>query len=181
MGRATHASEGTSTGEAIESMNTQNIARTHFKAHNGKCYVVTNLYENDPTATTNDILILPGTGLHLASELGASGDYRVQIYEGASVSANGTTLMAYNCNRFSSNSTAAQFFTAPTLNTTGTAIFEDIIFAGGFFFISGAGTGDTPSARGPELILDSTQKYLVRMTNISGATASSALKIGYYE
>ena len=152
-------------------------------------------------AAAVDILLDPSangavTPLRLALDVDTGVDCSVGIYESPTTSAAGTELIAYNLNRNgdpSMNSSPAVYHT-PTVSAAGTlaapvayvtaALPVDILYQG---TMGDVGAGDAAHGTLPEIYLDRTKKYLVRVTNI-GTGAGNTVVAGrlirepnYYE
>jgi hypothetical protein len=152
-------------------------------------------------AAAVDILLDPSandaaTVVRLVLEIDTGVDCSVGIYEVPTVIAPGTELIAYNLNRNgdpSMNSVPAVYHT-PTVSAAGTlaapvayvtaALPADILYQG---TMGDVGAGDAAHGTLPEIYLDRTKKYLVRVTNI-GTGAGNTVVAGrlirepnYYE
>lgn len=152
----------------------------HFRIHSGDAFV----FEHVDTALGNngsiDILVSTGAArfLHLVFLATCGGVGRVQMYEGASVSANGTELTPTNRNRSSSNGASFSAYHTPTVDTEGTSLIDAIIPGGG---PSASSSGDTIGGDRAEFILKQSTLYLLRLTNISGSAKAASLSVDVYE
>lgn len=94
---------------------------------------------------------------------------RVEIYEGATLSNNGTALTVYNRDRNSATVGVTLLYHTPTVTGTGTLIFTSLQGTNTFNMQPLLDNFDN------ELILKANTKYLVRMASTSGSNAYSIL------
>ncbi len=113
--------------------------------------------------------------LRLAVDIDTGTDVSVEVFEGTTVTADGTELVAHGLNRngdASMNSAPAIYHT-PTIDASGNLaapiayiaarLPADIVWQG---VLGDVGAGDAAIGTLPELYLDRTQKYLLRVTNV---------------
>ena len=108
------------------------------------------------------------------------GDIDFVAYEGATTSADGTALDIENVNRNSSNTPNTDLFAEPTVTDVGTHIFT--LWAPP----TSTGTGQSSNGiagvgQGSEWLLAPSTKYLIVMTNNSGATIDWSYEFSWYE
>ena len=109
------------------------------------------------------------------------GDLDLVVYEGTTTSADGTPLTSSNTNRNSANTASTLLFGTPTVTDDGTLIHTS------WFPPTSAGqgqagaTGLAGETNGEEWILQPSTKYLLRITNNSGATIDYAYEMLWYE
>jgi len=108
------------------------------------------------------------------------GDIDVQVYEGTTTSADGTPITTQNTNRNSTNTPSTVLTSAPTITDDGTLVHTS------WMPPTGTGTGQSANGlvgetNGEEWILKPATKYLVRITNNSGATIDYAYEMLWYE
>ena len=114
-----------------------------------------------------DILVTPNTNLHFTAGIFAGGNCQIYFYENPTASA-GTTVPVYNMRR---TSTAAAVFAAvhtPVVTAVGTTVLiPGRLIPGGNSPTTRIGGGVRTNT---EWILKPNVPYLLRITNISGAT-----------
>jgi hypothetical protein len=160
------------------------IDESHRMAHDGFMYhasgKVTGLID---TGTAELLLSVPAaTFPHLSRvrfDLGR-GDVDLHAYEGTTTSADGTPISAFVTNRNSTNTPDLSLFSGPTVTGDGTLIHT------GWVPPTATGTGLSAdgvsnSTNGEEWLLKPSTKYLVRITNNSGATITYRYEILWYE
>jgi len=108
------------------------------------------------------------------------GDIDLVVYEGVTTSADGAAVTINNTNRSSANTPSTVLTTAPTVTDVGTLIHTQWIPP------SATGVGQSPAGvvgetNGEEWILKPSTKYLIRMTNNSGATIAYRYEMLWYE
>ena len=108
------------------------------------------------------------------------GDIDVEMYEGTTASADGTPQTVFPTNRNATSSSAAVLNFAPTVTVDGTLIHT------GWLPPTAVGVGQssegvTTDTSGEEWILKPSTKYLIRLTNNSGATLSYRWEFLWYE
>jgi len=101
------------------------------------------------------------------------GDGELIIFEGTTVSANGTPITPVNLNRMSALASTALFNDGPTVTGDGTEIKHRVL--------TGDKEDEGVSSVGAVLIMAPNTFYLMRTTNRSGGVARIATSFGYYE
>ena len=149
----------------------------HALIHEGLVYSA--FYHAEAVIDNGDIELLLTTAasrpVHLILDAMFTGDALLQIFEGTTVSANGTVLTPTNRNRTSSNTATMTVHHTPTVTGDGTALLN-----GGQFLPSGSG----PIKLGVldnEIILAANTLHLVRLQNIAGAAADLGVALNFYE
>lgn len=131
------------------------IGHEENEGHKGNSYFVKGWQDVDGAATVVNFLFKVGsTTPHARWKVGGETEFTLQIYEGTTVSANGTPVTSYNVNRDSSNTATVSAFTAPTITGDGTLIWSGKI---------GSGFDATESSTG-EIIAATNTNYLFRIT-----------------
>lgn len=118
---------------------------------------------------------------HLRFIVSAGGDAKFQVFEGTSVSGNGTPITPINRNRISSNIAVTSFHRSPTINSAGDG--TDLT-NGGYFIPGGSGffaTGGGSASSFQEFILKPSETYLFRLTNIAGTAQPLGMIMEFYE
>lgn len=109
-----------------------------------------------------------------------AGDIDIQSYEGATASADGTVIGSNNTNRNSANTADLVMTSGPTLTGDGTLIHTTWAHPVGTG-IGQSAQGISDVTNGEEWILKPSTKYLIRITNNSGATISYRYEVLFYE
>jgi hypothetical protein len=109
-----------------------------------------------------------------------AGDVEMDMYEGATTSADGAAIPVFNTNRNSSNTPAALPYGAPTVTDVGDIFHKRWVPASGVGVGTNVGVMDI-NAFGEEWILAPATKYLWRITNRSGGTLDLAFEFVWYE
>lgn len=148
----------------------------HNRIHRGQMYEYTEVDAALANAGTIELLLVLTAGAHMRFASVAGGDARVQLYEGTTVSANGTQRTAQNRNRFSSNTPDMAIYFSPTITGDGTLISDGILPGGIGGLFSGGGSSDIFE----EWILGP-GNYLLRLTNISGGAQPCSVQVDFYE
>ncbi len=150
----------------------------HYKIHRGQVFLAST-YNTIASGGTSEIYLLTGAkDTHIVAEVNASGSAKVTLYEGVTTSVNGTTLTAYNLYRNSANSCGAVLFVGPTWSTKSEiVIFQDYIAGGDSQQTRVGGMGRIES----EFILKPSTKYILRLTNLAGATNTASVNAEFYE
>ena len=156
---------------------------THRMNHEGFMHHASGKVTGMLDAGVHDFLISVGASpAHLQNTdfSFGRGDIDVQIYEGTTTSADGSALSLFNTNRNSSKTPLTAVYTGPTVSAAGTLIHTA--------WIPPTATGTGLSANGfvqggtgEEWELQPSTKYLVRLTNNSGATIDFRHEWLFYE
>lgn len=117
-----------------------------------------------------DILLVTNSAeLFTKLQVKATGDSLLSVYEGTTVSGNGTELGMLNLNRNSTNTIDVNAYHTPTITDVGTLIFQMLIPGGSSPHASG---GSDEFTQG---IFKTGTNYLLRLTNISGSPGDMQL------
>ena len=151
----------------------------HHRLHEGNAYF---LYENRKNGTplldndSIDFVIASASGVPMHMTIGAicGGDAELYLYEGATATG-GTSKTAVKRNRTSSKTSSTAALLDPTVSATGTEVFAELL-PGGVKKKAGGGEGGSL-----EYILSPLTNYLVRLTNVSGASQYATLELEWYE
>lgn len=129
------------------------------------------------TASVEIIISVPAaTYPHLVSTITVSGDCSIEFYEGATTTADGTAINLFNRNRNSATTPDIVLTHTPTISGDGTIVHPDYIPGGQKKKATGGEDGFDD-----ELVLKPSTKYLLRVTNESGANAIVAIAFDWYE
>lgn len=111
------------------------IDYAHHEIHSGSSFVYTGYATLAASAVQNLLIITPDTTkwAHFTGHVQTSGEATVAFYEGATVSANGTTTTPYNRNRNSATAPTLAIYTGPTVTGDGTLLYSGLIGSGRSF------------------------------------------------
>ena len=158
------------------------IDALHRHTHDGFVHHLSGKVTGMIDTDVDNFLLVPGGAPHFQRfRIAASrGDIDIQVYEGTTVSANGSEVGSNNTNRFSSNVAATKLYSGPTITDDGTLIHTT------WMPPTATGTGQSASGlvgetNGEEWILSPANNYLIRITNNSGATIAYSYEMLWYE
>ena len=109
------------------------------------------------------------------------GDMDINVYEGATTSADGGAVASQNTNRNSSNTPSLVLTSAPTVTDAGTLVHTSWLPPTSAGQGQSGATGLSGETNGEEWVLQPSTKYLIRITNNSGATIDYAYEMLWYE
>lgn len=155
------------------------IPTQHHEVHEGETFQ-SSFYDN---AVANNaiigLLITVGADkeLHLAFEVSGGGDFEIELIEAPTVTGPGTSILAANMRRASTNTSTATIAHTPTVTgATGTTL-PNVLAPGG--------TGGNASGGGvrsnTEWVLKVSTAYYLVGTNRSGTTKPASLLVQWYE
>ena len=149
--------------------------------HQGKGFAHHSMHSVTNGSTLYHLIITPtDKDIHMRSWSVKSsvGPVSIDVYEDCVVSANGSVEPVGNCNRQSSIVNLLQLYTAPTVTSVGNLMLTDFIGAsgGGSHVTVGESASDNT-----EWLLKKGAKYLFRIINSSGSTASVVNTFNWYE
>lgn len=153
------------------------IDAIHAAIHKGLMYQsdVVNETLGDPGNLDVLVRVPAGKAAHLRSQASVGGNCRLFMYQGPTVTDDGTAVARHNRNLFSSNESNTLVFSGPTTSALGTLLPDGIIPGG----IKGAGSG-AQAGSFEEWVLPPGD-YLVRLTNISGGVQPVSIALDWYE
>jgi len=152
------------------------INSSHDEIHRGNAFVIFYDTGSITSSSSKTVLINVGsTGMHIQSTVDATGTFLLDIYEGPTVSANGTAVSVINKNRESARASNATVFHTPTTSADGAHISSSLV-PGGVWTGGASGV-----ARDEQFMLNEDTSYLVRCTNIGTGSARGLLRIEWYE
>ena len=158
------------------------ISEPHRLAHDGFMFHASKKETGILNAGVEECLFITGTKpVHLNRwrvESGG-GDIDIDIYEGATVSANGTALSVHCTNRLALNTALTTLYDGPTVTDDGTLIHSQWVppTSSGI----GQSADGAQAEAGEEWILAPNTNYLIRVTNNSGDTISIWEEYLFYE
>ena len=172
--------DGSKTDESvldIESSCLRTIDTEHSKIHEGKAFIAST-YKEDLADDAEYNFLIKNTDvseLHAVFAINFEGNAIVDVFEGTTVSADGTEITVYNRKRSSTTASGATAFHTPTITDDGTSISKTVI----------------PGASGPnasggnnqgrfEWLLKVDTNYMVRVKNIAGAAKSGTITADFY-
>lgn len=125
-----------------------------------------------------NILIKIGANFeaHTVFEAAAGGDAEITIFEGTTVTDDGSSLAAGDRNRTTANTPETTLFSGPTITADGTELAH-VLLPGGSGGNASGGSADSPV----EFVLKKSTNYLVRVKNIAGATKAFSATMDWYE
>jgi len=136
--------------------------------------------EGADVADNSDVTLAIFTGRrtsHLAFQVAAGGDAELLLYEGASLSANGTNLSAYNLNRADSIFTPSTHVThTPSVTTNGILLHNSFLPGG----IAGGSVGGTARSE-TEWELKADTIYMIKLINRGGNAQPMSIVAQWYE
>lgn len=99
-----------------------------------------------------------------------------QLFDGPTVTSDGTTMFATNRNRNSTNTAGSAVFHTPTTSSSGTMVTSLRIPAGFGGFVR-----DPAKSGFFEWVLAPSTEYLFKLRNVSGSTADVGFAFDYFE
>lgn len=109
-------------------------------------------------------------GIRMKAILSVGDHCRADLYEDPNISINGTLLPNFNLERDSALTTSVAVYQRPTLNSNGTLLSETLVQPGGLV-----------KEGIPEIVMESGEDYVVRLTNIGSATAVVSIRIQLHD
>jgi hypothetical protein len=151
----------------------------HARIHQGERFAFTTYTASVANNGTSDILIITGASVsvHLAVEASASGLCHVALYEHATAATTNALGWTVNRNRVSTTTCQSRAYSAATITSVGSVLFQKLLPGGG---TPGNATGGHAESFA-EFVLARNRNYLVRLTNISGGAASADVSAHFYE
>lgn len=157
------------------------IDTVHHEVHEGEMFHASYTNGSVSNGASVDVLLVTGATVetHVSWEVFGGGQVTVYLYEGATTSANGTAVSAYNMKRDSTNEPGGVVTHTPTVTDTGSvALVNGRILPGGTSNQTRVGGG---IRSGAEWILAPDTLYLMRATNTSGGTIAINVALEWYE
>ena len=150
----------------------------HHRIHEGRYFAVTTTATGLPAGVPKDYMIIPPPAFisiaHVIIIVTVFPGATFELFESAVVSANGIPLPAFNQNRASPEGTRGLIFEDPTVVSTGTLIFSQIIGSS-----TTGGTGGTKERNEEEFLFIPLTNYLVRTTPLASETLISVQMRAY--
>lgn len=158
------------------------IEEEHRLTHEGMVWHTSDRAQVANAASLDILFVTPAfTYPHLRKAILNLGDAPANIclYEGVTASADGTAAPVFNRNRNSANVPSTVVTTGPTVTDLGTMIHDRLVGDTGGMGSNQAGAES--AGLGEEWILTPSTKYLLRVTNNSGAEITVNYEIMWYE
>lgn len=159
---------------------TMRIDVVHHEVHDGVAFRASHEFSGVAGSGVVETLVKVGSNknLHMAFGTGVGGNTRIEIFEGPTITANGTAIDKTNFRRTGTPPTSdATLFHTPTTTADGTKIIGSVAFGGS----SGATKVGGRIRQGLEFILKKSENYLVRTTNISAGAHTICHEFEWYE
>lgn len=155
------------------------VAVNHHRLHEGNAFFIYENRFNGSQLLDNasiDIVIASASGVPMHMTVGAfcGGDAEFYLYEGTTATG-GTSKVAKNRNRTSLKTSSTAALLDPTISVLSTELFAELL-PGGVKKAAAGGGGEAL-----EYILAPLTNYLIRLTNISGASQNATLTLEWYE
>jgi len=168
----------TSGGASVEVEPTSNCLCTidiqHAQVHKGNHFFVKSFAEITGASTTAEFLIKTGAKFPHARVIATSNaEFIIDIYEGTTVSADGTPVTVFNNDRNSATTATVSLFTSPTITGDGTLLWRSKLGDSG----NPAGSLQTSQ----ELIAKDNENYLLRITKVTSGTHYIDYDFFWYE
>ena len=146
----------------------------HHEVHSGSHYFIKSQADIGDTETYF-MFRTPNTTtrIHAKAHIASEAEFTVEIFEGGTVSADGTPLTAINNNRDSVNTAELANFAGPTVTTDGTLIWGSRIGTGRDATVS--------SAQSYEILAKTNTIYLFKLTKIAAGTQWVDSDFWWYE
>jgi len=135
------------------------VIQAHHEIHEGDHYFVKGWLDLSNGQVFDFLATTPNTTkwAHMLVNFNSEAEADVEIFEGATTSADGTSVTELNRNRNSANSAGLVITHTPTVTGTGTSVAT-------YKLGSGKQTGGEARANG-EMVLKQNTKYIIRITN----------------
>ena len=155
------------------------IDSAHHEIHCGDMVSLNHTVDLGNAGTRDILVIIPDPAIavkryHFQIEIDAESEADYKLYEGATVSANGTALNARNRNRMDPAVAENEvlYFHTPAVTGTGTLLAD-------LHWGSGKGVGGSQRSS-DEWVLKNNTKYLIRIKNETTTNNYISLRVNYY-
>jgi len=153
---------------------------SHALIHTGNMFSISD-YQSIETGVTYDYLITTTTSttvVHFGWDVSISTDpllpqmFRAYLYETPTYGSSGSVITIYNVNRNSNTAAKTVIYSAPSITTTGTQIYTDLI----------GSSGSIKNIRNTAgVILKFNTPYIFRLTNVGAGTGISVVNFMWSE
>lgn len=157
------------------------LERIHVRTHQGRAYTYSSVISIAGNSAYNILFDLTTVGsvAHIGFHLNSSGDSKMEFFEGCTVSSNGTSIVATNNNRNSSNVDVHKLYHTPTITNDGSTLSAAFVSGGAGPQASGGQSAGLHRG-GAEWLLNTSKKYLFRVTNLTAQTITCDPSFTYY-
>lgn len=159
------------------------ISEDHRMIHDEMAYTLTLPFTALAAAGNKDILIdVPAACYPHLRKIEANcsdGPFTLYVYEGTTVSANGTAKTPVNNNRNSAETAEALFYEGPTVTGAGTAILTHNCYSSGAPGVASSAGVDNDVEF--EFVLAPSTKYLIRLNNGNAGAINGNIHLFFYE
>lgn len=155
------------------------IDPVHHHVHEGRLFSTTHIKEALGASNSTYMLLRAGANNvpHFEFTVNTAGAARIDMFEGPTLTDDGTPLTEVNHDRSSSNTSDVSVFSEPTVSADGTLLLTDRVPSG----VAGAKAGlGNVSGRAEWLLAPSTD-YLIKITNQGNTAATVAASAVWYE
>lgn len=167
-------STGNLAGVDADTKGLYTIDVAHARLHAGKSFTANMTGTLGVAGVLDVLLITPTTAeCHFTLEFISNGEYKGELYEAATTSANGSAVAVYNRNRNSATTSTMAVYTGPTVTATGTTLIYQMLIG------SGKTSGTERSSSEFEMKTGGT-KYLLRLTS-AVASNNYCLLLNWHE
>lgn len=154
------------------------VTHNHSKVHQGKHYSLSHYFATIAAGNSADVLMVLGAYQnHCNTAVAVTGAAVFRIYEGATYSSVGTSIVARNNNRTSLQTSSTTFGHTPTITGTGTEIYATVIPGG----TTGNKVGSQDDGPEEQFVLAPNTTYLFRVSNLSGQDVALTINLSFYE
>jgi hypothetical protein len=148
----------------------------HHEVHAGDAFTASYTVDLAQSASADILIVVPNTTkwAHLTWEVGVEGQAHMSLWESVTATAAANAIVAYNRDRNSAVASGLVITHTPTSITTGSTLIRE----------THMGTGEKQGGSrsdNEEFILKQNVKYLLRITDHSGAANYIAVKLNWYE
>lgn len=156
------------------------IDTVHSRIHEGRFYTTnaSDLALADNASITVLVRIGYGQSAHVRPLGICGGDAELFVFEGPTVTNDGTVQAVTNKNRFSPRVAVTEIFLGPTISDDGLELDNRLIIGGSGFISTPGGQSDFSEG---EWVFKTNTDYLIRLTNRAGTTQPAQLEIDFYE
>jgi hypothetical protein len=154
------------------------IGDVHHQGHNSNLWIAGHYDSVVGSNVSVDVLLKTPAAwsAHMTAEGAAGGDAVGYLFEGTSVSSDGTALTVVCTNREDPKTAKVTAFHTPTVTGNGMLVMAKFMPGGNWWFSPGG-----QSSTGAEIILKQSTNYLLRVTNISGGSVPISAGANWYE
>ncbi len=155
------------------------ITHQHSKVHQGVYYTVSKYFSSVASGATALLRVKPGTDntSHSVVKVACGADAKVEILEGSTYTAVGTSITPRNHNRSSTNTADTSSWHTPTVDADGTVILEELLPGGQ----GGNSVGSAADIEAEQFVYDADTDYLIRTTNNGSNAEDISIMVSFYE